>query len=83
VTHLNSAAGEAEIAGDAERYGAGLLDVAGALRRATTWWALWRVALAAIGAYATEPARQDLDPNQLSLRRQVREHALVSAMDAV
>jgi serine protease len=43
--------GEAEIAGDAERYGAGLLDVAGALRTATTWWALWRVALAAVGAW--------------------------------
>src|SRR6266851_4945212 len=43
--------GEAEIAGDAERYGAGLLDVSGALRTATTWWALWRVALAAVGAW--------------------------------
>jgi len=43
--------GDAEIAGDAERYGAGLLDVAGALRTATTWWGLWRVALAALGAW--------------------------------
>jgi len=43
--------GEAEIAGDAERYGAGLLVVSGALRTATTWWALWRVALAAVGAW--------------------------------
>jgi serine protease len=43
--------GDAEVAGDAERYGAGLLDVAGALRSATTWWALWRVALAAVGAW--------------------------------
>ena len=43
--------GNAEVAGDAERYGAGLLDVSGALRKATGWWALWRVALAAIGAW--------------------------------
>ena len=43
--------GGAEIAGDSERYGAGLLDVAGALRTATTWWALSRVLLAAIGAW--------------------------------
>jgi serine protease len=43
--------GDAETAADAERYGAGLLDVAGALRTASTWWALWRVALAALGAW--------------------------------
>ncbi|MFL5309443.1 MAG: S8 family serine peptidase [Myxococcales bacterium] len=43
--------GRAETASDAERYGAGLLDVSGALRSATTWWALWRVALAALGAW--------------------------------
>jgi hypothetical protein len=43
--------GDAEIAADAERYGAGLLDVAGALRTVTSWWALWRVALAAAGAW--------------------------------
>jgi len=43
--------GQAEIAADAERYGAGLLDVAGALRTATGWWALFRVALAAAGAW--------------------------------
>jgi len=33
-----------------ERYGAGLLDAAGAVRTATLWWTLWRIALAAIGA---------------------------------
>ncbi len=43
--------GGEELGGDAERYGAGLLDVARALRTATTWWALWRVALAAAGAW--------------------------------
>jgi serine protease len=43
--------GGAEIASDTERYGAGLLDVAGALRTATSWWALWRVALAVAGAW--------------------------------
>src|SRR5438445_1239217 len=42
--------GDAEIAADAERYGAGLLDVAGALRTATVWWTFWRVALALAGA---------------------------------
>jgi serine protease len=33
-----------------ERYGAGLLDAAGAVRTATLWWTVWRIALAAIGA---------------------------------
>jgi serine protease len=42
--------GGAEIAADRDRYGAGLLDVAGALRTATVWWTLWRVALAIGGA---------------------------------
>src|SRR5438132_4135451 len=42
--------GGAEIAADGERYGAGLLDVAGALRTATVWWTLWRIALALAGA---------------------------------
>jgi serine protease len=42
--------GGAEIAADRDRYGAGLLDVAGALRTATVWWTLWRVALALGGA---------------------------------
>jgi serine protease len=41
--------GGAEIAAD-ERYGAGLLDVAAALRRATVFWTFWRVLLAAGGA---------------------------------
>jgi len=34
-----------------ERYGAGLLDAAAAVRTATVWWTLWRIALAAIGAF--------------------------------
>ena len=34
-----------------ERYGAGLLDAAGAVRTATLWWTVWRIALAAIGAF--------------------------------
>src|SRR5207248_843622 len=38
--------GGAEIAADSDRYGAGLLDVAGALRTATVVWTFWRVALA-------------------------------------
>ena len=42
--------GGAEIAADSDRYGAGLLDVAGALRAATVVWTFWRVALAALGA---------------------------------
>jgi serine protease len=36
---------------DKERYGAGLLDAAGAVRTATLWWTLWRIGLAAIGAF--------------------------------
>jgi len=33
-----------------ERYGAGLLDAAGAVRTATLWWTVWRIALAALGS---------------------------------
>jgi serine protease len=36
---------------DKEKYGAGLLDAAGAVRTATVWWTVWRIALAAIGAF--------------------------------
>jgi serine protease len=36
---------------DKDRYGAGLLDAAGAVRTATVWWTLWRIALAAVGAF--------------------------------
>jgi serine protease len=34
-----------------ERYGAGLLDAAGAVRRATLGWGLWRLAFAVFGAW--------------------------------
>ena len=34
-----------------ERYGAGLLDAAAAVRKATLWWGLWRLAFAAFGAW--------------------------------
>ncbi|MFL5398221.1 MAG: S8 family peptidase [Myxococcales bacterium] len=34
-----------------ERYGAGLLDAASAVRTATVWWTIFRIALAAIGAF--------------------------------
>jgi len=43
--------GGEEAGADPEKYGAGLLDVAGALRTATVWWGLWRVLLAALGAW--------------------------------
>lgn len=42
--------GGVEVAADKDQYGAGLLDVAAALRTATVWWTLWRVALAVLGA---------------------------------
>ena len=34
-----------------ERYGAGLLDAAAAVRKATLWWGLWRLAFAVLGAW--------------------------------
>jgi serine protease len=34
-----------------ERYGAGLLDAAAAVRKATFWWGLWRLAFAIFGAW--------------------------------
>ncbi|MGZ6125740.1 MAG: S8 family peptidase, partial [Myxococcales bacterium] len=34
-----------------ERYGAGLLDAAAAVRKATFWWGLWRLAFAVLGAW--------------------------------
>jgi serine protease len=43
--------GGGRAAADAERYGAGLLDASGAVRSATSWWGLWRVALALLGAW--------------------------------
>ncbi|HWE25415.1 MAG TPA: S8 family peptidase [Myxococcales bacterium] len=50
--------GNVEVSADRDQYGAGLLDVARALRTATVWWTLWRVALAAIGAlFALRHAR--------------------------
>ncbi len=36
---------------NAEKYGAGLLDAAAAVRKVTFWWGLWRLAFAAIGAW--------------------------------
>lgn len=44
---------------DSEKYGAGLLDAAAAVRTATVWWTLWRLALAAFGAwFAVQQARR-------------------------
>jgi serine protease len=37
--------------GGPERYGAGLLDAAAAVRKATLWWGLWRLAFALFGAW--------------------------------
>ena len=34
-----------------ERYGSGLLDAAAAVRKATLWWGLWRLAFAVLGAW--------------------------------
>ena len=34
-----------------ERYGSGLLDAAAAVRQATLWWGLWRLAFAVLGAW--------------------------------
>jgi serine protease len=36
---------------DKEKYGAGLLDAGGAVRTVTLWWTVWRIALAALGAF--------------------------------
>ncbi|MGZ6142080.1 MAG: S8 family peptidase [Myxococcales bacterium] len=43
--------GTAKSAGDRAKYGAGLLDTAAAVRTATVWWTLWRLAFAAFGAW--------------------------------
>jgi serine protease len=37
--------------GNRERYGSGLLDAAAAVRKATFWWGLWRLAFAVFGAW--------------------------------
>src|SRR5438477_4759874 len=37
--------------GNRERYGAGLLDAAAAVRKVTLWWGLWRLAFAVFGAW--------------------------------
>jgi hypothetical protein len=48
----------AEVEASSEKYGAGLLDVAAAVRTETVWWALWRIAFAAVGAlFALKHAR--------------------------
>jgi serine protease len=50
--------GGAEVEASSEKYGAGLLDAAAAVRTETVWWALWRLAFAAIGAlFALKHAR--------------------------
>src|SRR2546427_10612118 len=44
--------------GNREKYGSGLLDAAAAVRKATLWWGLWRLAFAGCGAlFARRPAR--------------------------
>ncbi len=48
----------AEVEASSEKYGAGLLDAAAAVRTETVWWALWRLAFAAVGAvFALKHAR--------------------------
>ena len=48
----------AEVEASTEKYGAGLLDAAAAVRTETVWWALWRLAFAAVGAlFALKHAR--------------------------
>ena len=37
--------------GNRERYGAGLLDAAAAVRKATLWWGLWRLAFGVFGTW--------------------------------
>jgi serine protease len=45
----SSAAGAPE--NNSEKYGAGLLDAAAAVRTATVWWTLWRLGFAVFGAW--------------------------------
>ncbi|TMA31498.1 MAG: peptidase S8 [Deltaproteobacteria bacterium] len=48
----------ASSAGDKDKYGAGLLDAAAAVRTETVWWTLWRLAFAIGGAlFALKHAR--------------------------
>ncbi len=47
---LKSTAGGAPES-SSERYGAGLLDAAAAVRKATFWWGLWRLGFAVLGAW--------------------------------
>jgi len=48
----------ATVEASTEKYGAGLLDVAAAVRTETVWWALWRLAFAVFGAvFALQHAR--------------------------
>jgi serine protease len=55
---LRSTANEAP-ENDTERYGAGLLDAAAAVRKATLGWGLWRLAFAIFGAwFALQHARR-------------------------
>ncbi|MCA1826420.1 MAG: S8 family peptidase [Myxococcales bacterium] len=51
-------ASTAKSAGDSQKYGAGLLDAAAAVRTETVWWTLWRLAFAIGGAlFALKHAR--------------------------
>jgi serine protease len=50
--------GDAEVEASSEKYGAGLLDAAAAVRTETVFWALWRLAFAVVGAlFALKHAR--------------------------
>lgn len=50
--------GGAEVEASSEKYGAGLLDAAAAVRTETVWWALWRIGFALVGAiFALKHAR--------------------------
>ncbi len=43
--------GGEDVEASSEKYGAGLLDAAAAVRTETIWWALWRLAFACIGVF--------------------------------
>ena len=51
VEDLLRSTAKAAPSNDPERYGAGLLDAAAAVRRATFGWGLWRLAFAILGAW--------------------------------
>jgi serine protease len=51
VERVLTASAAAPALSDAERFGAGLLDAAAAVRRVTLWWGLWRLGFAVLGAW--------------------------------